>query len=207
MTVMHPTIFTIGHSNHPVEEFLSLLKSQAVELLVDVRSAPFSRFSSHFNRGLLAASLRQCGMEYLFLGNELGARSDDPSCYEGGRVQYDRLAATALFRSGIDRVLRESSQHQVALMCAEKEPLDCHRTLLVAPALAHRACSVVHILADGSVEPHVATLQRLLSDTGTGELDLFRSPEEVLSEAIARQQQKIAYVDHSMASSATGGTG
>jgi hypothetical protein len=88
-------------------------------------------------------------------------------------------------------------------MCAEKEPLECHRTLLVGRALAGLGCTIEHILADGTTERHDVTLSRLLNETGMSEFDLFKSPDEVLSEAVARQERKIAYVDKG---TATGGT-
>jgi uncharacterized protein (DUF488 family) len=98
----------------------------------------------------------------VFVGKELGGRPEDPSCYENGKVQYDRLAATELFKSGIDRVLVGAQKYRVALMCAEKEPLNCHRTLLVGRVLENRGTSIMHILSDGSVEPQDRTMSRLI---------------------------------------------
>ena len=188
-------IFTVGHSNHRIDFFIRLLMAHAVELVADVRSSPYSRFNPQFNQAPLAEELQASGLKYLFVGRELGARTDDPSCYEHGRVRYDRLAATSAFRQGIERILHESEGCRIALMCAEKEPLECHRTLLVGRALADMGANVAHILADGSIEQHEATLQRLLSETGMSELDLFKSQDEVIGEAVARQERKIAYVD------------
>src|SRR6266404_783700 len=99
-------VLTIGHSTHPLEAFLSLLKKHGVTALADVRSAPYSRFSAQFDKDELERSLKAHVIKYAFLGRELGARSADRSCYEGGRVQYARLARTELFRKGVDRVLR-----------------------------------------------------------------------------------------------------
>jgi uncharacterized protein (DUF488 family) len=129
------------------------------------------------------------------LGKELGARSDDRSCYDHGRVQYSRLAQTALFRSGIDRVLQGAAKYRVALMCAEKEPLECHRTLLVAKALAARGQRVLHIHADGHLETHEAAMERLLKMTGVPDEDMFLSKEELLAKALARQEEQVAYVE------------
>src|SRR6185503_20999401 len=97
---------------------------------------------------------RDAGIAYIYLGKELGARTDDRSCYENGRVQYARLARTDLFRSGIERVRTGARTHSVALMCAEKEPLECHRTLLVTRALEREGEVVSHIHADGRLESH-----------------------------------------------------
>ena len=188
------TVFTIGHSTHTFETFVSLLRSNAVTALADVRSAPFSRFNPQFNRDALEAGLKAQGIRYVFLGRELGARSDDPTCYENGRVQYQRLAQTALFQSGLERVMQGALKHQVALVCAEKEPLECHRTLLVARALVERGVDVAHILSDGRLERHDATMARLLDLVGLPQQDLFRTREQLIEEALRRQEEKVAYV-------------
>jgi hypothetical protein len=158
------------------------------------RSSPFSRFNPQFSRKPLEQFLQANGIEYVFLGRELGARTEDRSCYEHGRVKYGRLAQTPLFQSGLDRVLEGAARFRIALMCAEKEPLECHRTLLVARALAVRGVPVLHIHADGRLETHEAAMERLLDMTGVPREDLFRSREELLAEALARQEQHVAYV-------------
>lgn len=193
------SVYTIGHSTHSAEAFLALLRQHGVEALADVRSSPFSRFNPQFNRESLEQSLKANGIRYVFLGKELGARSEDRSCYTDGRVQYGRLAQTPLFQSGLDRVLQGAARYRVALMCAEKEPLECHRTLLVAKALVARGQPVLHIHADGHLETHEAAMERLLDVTGLPKEDLFRSKDELLAEALARQEQQVAYVDESQA--------
>ncbi len=185
-------VLTIGHSNHQLDVFLNLLNKHNITLVADVRSAPYSRHNPQFNRKLLEKALKTNGIEYIFLGRELGARSDDRSCYENGRVQYARLARTNLFRRGIERVIHSTSDYRVALMCAEQEPLDCHRTLLVACALLGRGIVIGHILPDGRLEPHEATLERLLDEPN--QEDLFLSREDRLAEALARQEELISYV-------------
>jgi len=189
------TILTIGHSTHSAEAFFALLRQHDVEAVADVRSSPFSRFNPQFNRLPLEQSLKANGIRYVFLGKELGARSDDRSCYDHGHVQYSRLAQTALFQSGLDRVLQGSAKYRVALMCAEKEPLECHRTLLVAKALAARGHKVLHIHADGRLETHEAALERLLTLTGVPDEDMFLTKEELLDKALARQEEQVAYVE------------
>jgi uncharacterized protein (DUF488 family) len=176
-------IYTAGHSNHPIEKFLSLLKEHDITAVADVRSQPFSRRFPQFNKERLSATLKQLGIAYVFLGQELGARSEDDSCYEDGQVRYGRLAATTLFKQGIDRVVAGALRFRVALMCAEKEPLDCHRTLLVSRALEQRGASIAHILADGSIETHSQVMTRLLRITR----------REDLEEACRLREQKIAY--------------
>jgi len=190
----HP-VLTIGHSTHSAETFLGLLRQHHVEAGADVRSSPFSRFNPQFNREALDQCLMTNGIRYVFLGKELGARSEDRSCYLDGRVQYARLAQTPSFQSGLDRVLQGAARYRVALMCAEKEPLECHRTLLVAKALVARGQRVLHIHADGHLETHEAAMERLLDVTGLPKEDLFRSKQELLAEALARQEEQVAYVD------------
>ncbi len=188
-----PQVLTIGHSNHSLEAFLELLASNGVTAVADVRSAPFSRFCPQFNRDALSAALKEHGIRYTCLGRELGGRSADPACYRDGQIRYELVARTSLFRDGLARIVDSAARHRTALMCAEKEPLDCHRTLLVAPALAARGVAVAHILADGELEPHEKTLDRLLI-----QFDLFQSREELLAHALARQAQRVAFVAEEM---------
>lgn len=168
-------IYTVGHSTHTIEKFLDLLERNGVTAIADVRSSPFSRHNPQFNKDTLSAELKKRGIAYVFVGKELGARPDEPSCYEGGKVRYARLAKTSLFKAGIERVLSGAQKYRIALMCAEREPLDCHRTLLVSRALEQRGVSVVHILADGSTESQEQTMLRLVDQEGLRQLELFRS--------------------------------
>ncbi|WP_206606017.1 DUF488 family protein [Steroidobacter cummioxidans] len=186
-------IHTVGHSNHPIAHFLKLLQGQGVTLLADVRSTPYSRFNPQYRRDALLEELSRQGIEYLFLGEELGARSKDPSCYEQGRVSYRRLAATELFRQGIDRLLAAAKSHTVAIMCAEKDPLDCHRTILVARELVKRGEDVAHILANGAVESHDQAMQRLREKLKIEPTDLFGG--DTNEQAYEVRGQQIAYVD------------
>jgi uncharacterized protein (DUF488 family) len=189
------TVLTIGHSTHPIDRFLDLLARHGVTAVADVRSSPSSRFNPQYNRETLARSLRGAGIAYVFLGDALGARVDDPSCYVDGRVQYDRLARRPAFREGTARVKKGAQERRVALMCAEREPLECHRTLLVARALAADGVSVAHILGDGSLEQHAETMNRLIDVTGLPRHDFFRSHEEIAAEALRLQERRVAYVD------------
>jgi len=138
--------------------------------------------------------LEERGIGYDFLGRQLGARSDDLSCYENGRVQYRRLAGTSLFQSGLDFVVQEARERRVALLCAEKEPLDCHRTLLVARELVARGVAVSHIHADGHLETQSEALTRLLESSETQEEHLFLTREQLIEDACDRREAQIAYV-------------
>lgn len=194
---MTDTVYTIGHSTHSIETFISLLKSHDVSAVADVRSRPYSRMNPQFNREPLKEALRNAHIQYVFLGKELGARSEDKSCYRNGQVQYDLLAQTDLFKHGIDRVTKGARTHRVALMCAEKEPLECHRTILVGRKLYESGLAVQHILPDGRLEGHADTIQRLIATHKVSGVDMFRDKEAVITDAYARQGNAIAYREES----------
>src|SRR5580698_7240815 len=188
------TIYTVGHSNHSIEKFIGLLTANGITAIADVRSQPFSRRNPQFNKDRLTASLALSGIAYVFLGKELGARSEDPSCYEDGRVQYPRLAQTPAFKAGIERLLAGAQNYRLALMCAEKEPLDCHRTLLVSRALDRLGMPIAHILADASIEPQENTMARLVRMVGLSKDDLFHEDADLVTQACKLREQRIAYV-------------
>lgn len=198
----HPEILTIGHSTHSVDQFVALLQQNGVTAVADVRSQPFSRYAPQFNKAELTASLKQHGIQYVFLGRELGARSNDPDCYIDGRVQYERLARTDEFKAGLARVLAGAAAERIALMCTEKDPLDCHRTVLVAQHLATEGARVLHIRADGSVEAHDDAMDRLMHQLGM-QPSLFGSRDDQVGDALAQQETRIAYVDAELAAAST----
>jgi uncharacterized protein (DUF488 family) len=188
-------IYTIGHSKHPIDQFIALLQPHGIDALADVRSTPYSRFNPQFNKEKLQTALAAAGICYVFLGEELGARTKDPSCYdEEGRVSYAKLAQTELFRKGIERLLTGMQQHRIAIMCAEREPLDCHRTILVSRELERAGVPVTHILHDGALEPHTQLMTRLAADLNLVGTDLFRTPDELIEDAYEKQGTRIAYV-------------
>jgi uncharacterized protein (DUF488 family) len=158
---MTNSLYTIGHSTHTAEYLAELLQQHEITALGDVRSMPYSRYNPQFNREVLKPFLKGHGIEYVYLGEELGGRSADPGCYENGKLRYDKLVLTPLFQAGLDRVEKGVERYRLALMCAEKEPLNCHRTLLLAPQLAARGLAVMHIHADGTLESHVDAMRRL----------------------------------------------
>lgn len=153
-------VFTIGHSNHEIDAFLALLAGARIAVVADVRSSPYSRLH-HFAREQLERHLAAAGLRYLFLGRELGARRDEPEAYRDGRVDFSRVVGLPQFTAGIERLLHEPLG-RVALLCAEKEPLDCHRTVLVSRHLFDRGVPVRHILYDGAIEDHADTARRLV---------------------------------------------
>jgi len=186
-------ILSIGHSNHAIERFVESLERHAVTAACDVRSTPYSRMNPQFNRETLRQSLAAAGIDYLFLGKELGARPADASCYRDGRVQYGLLARTALFRQGVERVRREAEMCRIALVCAERDPLDCHRTILVCPQLRRQGLTVRHIHGDGGIEDHNEASRRLTARLGIPGPDMFRNENDVIAEAYARRGEQMAY--------------
>jgi uncharacterized protein (DUF488 family) len=191
---MPQPVFTIGHSTHRQERFIELLLQHGVTALCDVRSAPFSRFNPQFNLHELRKALPPHGIQYIFLGKELGARPTDLTCYQNGKVQYDRLARTELFREGLARIRDGIGQgFRIALMCAEKEPLECHRTILVSRHLALLGLDIHHIHANAEIETHADGLKRLAAILKLPRGDLFSQTGEVFADVYRRQEERIAY--------------
>lgn len=186
-------IYTIGHSTHTTDEFLSLLKRHAVTAVADVRSSPYSRFNPQFNRETLEKELKSHRIAYVYLGDCLGPRSGDPGCYIDGKAAYHLIAETELFRQGIGRLKKGMKQHTIALMCSEKDPVSCHRMILVCRSLKDNALEILHILEDGNLETNEAAEKRLMKLLKIPELDLFAGPEDLIDQAYDIQGEKIAY--------------
>lgn len=190
-------IYTIGHSNHTIERFIDLLKMHGVEVVADVRSVPVSSRHPQFNRDPLKAALASAGIKYLFLGKELGARRTEREAYEGQVASYERIGGLPAFREGLDRVRKGAESFRVALMCAEKDPLDCHRALLVCRHLRDAILGPIqHILADGSLEAHEQTERRLVADMGMNadQVEMFSDQSEpTLERAYRKRGLKIAF--------------
>ncbi len=186
-------VYTIGHSNVTSDRLLALLDQHGITAVADVRSRPYSRFNPQFNREALASALKTSGREYFFLGQELGARSEDRACYRDGRAQYALIAQTSLFERGIERLVAGMENFRFAILCAEKEPLSCHRSILIARYLHEKGIGVRHILEDGSLEDHDALLLRLLALHGIQENHLFHTREELVAIAYEKQAEQIEY--------------
>jgi uncharacterized protein (DUF488 family) len=185
-------LLTIGHSNHPAERFTALLKGAGVTALADVRSVPFSRRFPWFSSKALNERLPRHGITYLPFGEALGGRPRDPAFYCDGVADYEAMAERDEFRSALDGVVAEARRHRLCLMCAEREPLDCHRCLLIGRALAKRGLSLGHILGDGRIEPHAATEERLLAGSGSVAGDLFQDRSARLADAYRRRARAVA---------------
>ena len=186
-------LFSIGYSNIAAERFIALLRDAGVTAIADVRSTPFSRRFPWFSGKNLAATLAQHGMTYLAYGEALGGRPRNAALYRDGVADYEAMALQPEFQAGLERLGADAVRLRVCLMCAEREPLDCHRCLLVARALAARGLAIGHILHDGTIEPHQATERRLLSLTKTDN-DLFApGQDERLAAAYRRRARAVAY--------------
>ncbi len=192
---MNKELFTIGHSTHALEYFIALLKQHSITAVCDVRSHPHSRYNPQFNRESLQKELQKHRIEYLFLGKELGARRENPACYENGKVQYKRLEHDPSFQQGLTKITQELEAHSPALMCAEKEPLHCHRMIFVCRKIRPQIRYIKHILANGSTETNEQAEDRLLHAWQIdSNMDLFGRPkDDFLDEAYDKQGEKIAY--------------
>jgi len=196
-------LFTIGHSNLSIEAFVLLLQKHGITAVADVRSHPFSRYLPHFNKSEITDSLSAAGIQYVFLGQELGARPEDLSCYDtSGKALYDRIAATPLFSAGIQRLLKGAASYKISLMCAEKDPITCHRTILVCHKVKEFNLQINHILSDGNLESHQDLEARLLSIFNKGkknnepiQLSLFELEPQVKEEIV---DLETAYYRHGL---------
>lgn len=190
---MVDVLYTIGHSRHSIDRFVELLDRHAITAIADVRSTPYSARHPQFNRENLEICLGDHGIGYVFLGNQLGARPDDPTCYQDGTVQYERLAATGLFHEGLTRVRNGAHKYRLALLCAEADPLECHRFVLICRRLKGPNIQIHHILMNGALESQDESEQRLLEQHGLTQRQLFLDSEGIVDRAYELQEKRIAY--------------
>jgi uncharacterized protein (DUF488 family) len=191
-------ILTVGHSSLPIDQFIGLLTQHDVHVVVDVRSQPVSRRFPQFSYEDLKDTLRHTGIQYLFLGRELGARRTEPEVYVDDQASYELIAKCPDFREGVRRVIVGADRYRMSLMCAEKDPLTCHRAILVCRNLKSFGLSICHICGDGSLESHADAEQRLIKEEGVhvAQSDLFDTAcraESALSTAYTQRGLKIAY--------------
>ncbi len=157
-------ILTVGHSSGPAEDFVTLLRAAGVQAVADVRSQPSSSFAPQYNRRELTRTLVETGVQYVFLGRELGGRPNGPGMYDrDGHVLYERVAASELFSTGLRRLMSGSEKARVAMMCSEEDPTNCHRRLLIGRVLRGHGAEVLHLRGDGTIqtEAEVSAQERL----------------------------------------------
>jgi uncharacterized protein (DUF488 family) len=167
-----PRALTIGHSNHPFDHFLQLVKDHQVEVIVDTRSQPYSKYSPQYDQESLRNALTAAGVKYVFMGRELGGRPNGAEFYdEEGHVLYGRVAESPLFLEGLERLEKGLQAHRVALLCSEENPAGCHRRLLVGRVLGQRGTAIDHIRGDGRLQSEAELIQEETGDDG--QLSLF----------------------------------
>jgi uncharacterized protein (DUF488 family) len=191
-------IFTVGHSAVEFSAFLALLQRHDVKLVADVRSKPQSARHPHFDGIEMEATLRAAGIRYLFMGDELGGRPDDSKAYRGdGLVDYRGRRKSRAFQAGLERVLQEMESVDLALMCAEEDPLSCHRFLMICPEIVAAGIQPMHIRKGGVIETQQDAEDRLLEAQKLGAVtsdSLFAFDREAaLEEAYAAQSEKFAF--------------
>ncbi len=159
-------LYSIGHSDHSVSEFLDLLRRYRLTVVVDVRSQPYSQWASQFNRESLERDLRAAGVRYLFMGDALGGRPADHALYDPGEEHpnYERLAQSPAYKAAIEQLLQLAQTERVAIMCSEGDHTKCHRAKLITPTLLERGVHVLHIRPDGTqieAQPEARQLRML----------------------------------------------
>ena len=171
-------LWTIGHSNHPLDTFLDLLRRHEVEVLVDVRSSPYSGYCPHFNLEQLRPAVKAAAMQYLYLGDSIGGRAEGAEFYDDdGRVLYDKVAATTAFQQGIERLINGLRAYRVAILCGEEDPANCHRRLLIGRVLGERGVRVMHIRGDGRVQSETELAAEEKFQKTKGQLSLFETED------------------------------
>jgi uncharacterized protein (DUF488 family) len=177
MTESPITLYTVGHSNHDLETFLGLLRTHQIEVVVDTRSHPRSKFVPHFDVENLKPAIEREGMRFVFLGHELGGRPEGAQFYdENDHVLYDRIAAAPFFLSGLTKLEKGAARYRVAILCSCEHPIHCHRRLLIGRVLEQRGVQALHILSDGTLQTE-AELQRAEAEDDTGQQSLFEREE------------------------------
>jgi uncharacterized protein (DUF488 family) len=172
------TVFTIGHSNHPIETFLDLLKQSEIKVVVDVRSSPHLRYATHFNKDEIQRSLKNQNITYLFLGDAIGGRPTAKGYYDDeGHVLYNYVAESKTFKQGIRRLMSDIAAGRVAILCSEEDPTDCHRRLLIGRVLRENGTQVLHIRGDGRVQSEEDVAREEEFRKTGGQLSLFEDEE------------------------------
>jgi uncharacterized protein (DUF488 family) len=194
MITEKPRLYTIGYAPHTLESFAQALERHGVQAVADVRSEPYSAHRPEFNREPLNHYLRARGLAYVFLGDALGARCLDSSAWIDGRVDYERVAGLPHFQQGLERLRQGLRRYSVALLCAEKDPMTCHRSILVCRQLRNEA-DIRHILADGGLESHSQMENRLIQTLRLDQCALpgLENNGSALDEAYRRQGRAIAF--------------
>jgi uncharacterized protein (DUF488 family) len=178
--IPHVPIYTIGYGGRSIAQFFELLHYYAIKFLIDVRSQPHSRFNQQFSRGMLEKTAKRQQVDYIFMGDTLGGRPDDSSCYLDGKVDYAKVREKAFFQQGISRIRTAwDKELAVAIMCAELKPQECHRSKLIGNTLCIHNMNVAHINELGELKTQQEINELLL---GKQQLSLFENDHRSIME-------------------------
>ncbi|MCQ2965957.1 MAG: DUF488 domain-containing protein [Alphaproteobacteria bacterium] len=195
-------IFTIGHSVHRIDDFIDLLKSYQIDYVIDVRSDPHSKYAYEFNKENLKPAIEKNLLNYVHMGKYFGARREDMSLYsrkENGKryLDFDKVRSSEDFLKGYESICRGVEKFNIAFMCAEKNPMDCHRAIMVSKAFTDHGYKVKHILEDGTIETQNQLDQELLNKycPNRNQIDMFSSKKETdyLLEAYQKRNMEIGF--------------
>lgn len=198
---MNDVLYTIGHSQHKIEYFIEMLKVYKINYVLDVRSTPYSQFASDYNKENIKRVLSNVGIQYVFMGRYFGARQEDRNLYTGeGYLDFEKTRRGIPFQAGVQNVMKGVQLgNKIAFMCTEKDPIECHRAIMVARTFYENGLDVQHILWDKTLQSHAVLNKRLLDlyYPDRNQMSLFfednKSEEEYLQEAYERQNEKIGY--------------
>lgn len=187
-------LFTIGYSSFSIKSFIEILSKYNITAIADVRSSPYSRFKPEFVLKNIKKILSENNIAYIFLGDLCSARIDSPECYGNGKVNFKLIEKHEKFAMCLNRIKEGMKDYRIALMCAEKDPITCHRTILICRNLRSPSIKIRHILENGSIEEHADTEKRLMRLYKLDQSDMYRSEVMRLEEAYDLQGDKIAFV-------------
>lgn len=198
---MSRILYTIGHSQHDVEYFIDMLRKYDINYVLDVRSTPYSQFAENYNRENIRAILKKAGIEYSFMGSYFGARPENRILYsKDGYLDFEKARNSVKFQNGVNNVIKGIGEgNNITLMCTEKDPIECHRAIMVARTFFERGVDVQHILADSSLQSHDVLNQRLINMyfPDRYQMSLFvsenKSDKECLEDAYRIHNKKIGY--------------
>jgi len=188
-------IYSIGYSSYAISDFVKAIVAYGIDVIADVRSQPYSRYKPEYNRENLKQTLKQNGIAYVFLGDQCGARIQAPECYVNGKVSFELVKRNKDFQTGLQRLRKGMQTHRIAIMCAERDPINCHRAILICRNLRAHDVVINHIVDNGLLENHVDTEKRLIRIHGLEKALLYPTETERLDEAYRLQSEAIAYVE------------
>ena len=189
------TLFTIGYGNLEIKNFIEIVKKNNIEIICDIRSQPYSSYSPAYSQEPLKKVIKENSIKYIFMGDSLGGRSEDMDCYENNRINYEILSQKKTFQDGLDRLLEGLNKYKIAIMCSEKDPEKCHRTLLVARYIKNKHSNIVHIHHNDSLEKHSEFEKRIINLNNKQQQTLLNLEDEetTLSHVYKKLSKKAAY--------------